>query len=177
MTLSLSSRRVAVVFAAGVTAALLTRSAGHTADAAAVDPQALARTRETVRMLDDLHKGYVVHITDTYVKAQESAPAARVAKKVFRHMEEKGWGAGRLVDASGKPFSEANLPKTDFEKKAVAAIKSGKPYYDEVGEKNGKPVLRAATVVPAVMPQCVKCHEGAKEGDVLGILSYELPIR
>lgn len=128
-------------------------------------------------MLDDIHKGYVVHITETYVKAQEGTPAARVAKKVFKHMEEKGWGAGRLLDASGKPLNEANLPKTAFEKKAVAAIKSGKPYYDEVGVKDGKPVLRAATVVPAVMPQCIRCHEGFKEGDVLGALSYELPVR
>src|SRR5581483_11425766 len=109
-------------------------------------------------------KGYVVHITDTYVKAQELTPAARVAKKVFKHMAEKGWGAGRLVDASGKPFNEANLPKSAFEKKAVAAIKAGKPYVDEVGSKDGKPVLRAATVVPAVMPQCIKCHTEAKEG-------------
>jgi hypothetical protein len=111
------------------------------------------------------------------VKAQEMTPAARVAKKVFKHMESKDWGSGRLVDASGKPFNEANLPKTAFEKKAVSQIKAGKPYVDEVGTKDGKPVLRAATVVPAVMSQCIKCHEGFKEGDVLGALIYELPIR
>jgi len=128
-------------------------------------------------MLDDLHKGYVVHITDTYVKAQEIAPAARVAKKVFKHMADKGWGSGRLVDASGKPFNEANVAKTEFEKRAVAEISAGKPYVDEVAVSDGKPVLRAATVVPAVMPQCIKCHEAAKQGDVLGALIYELPIR
>jgi hypothetical protein len=128
-------------------------------------------------MLDDLHKGYVVHITATYVRAQEVAPAARVAKKVFRHMEDKGWGSGRLVDASGKPFSEGNLPRTAFEKAAVAKLKAGAPYHEEVAAKDGRPVLRAATAVPAVMSQCVHCHAGSKEGDLLGALVYEIPIR
>ena len=41
----------------------------------------------------------------------------------------------------------------------------------------GKPVLRAATIVPAVMKQCTTCHEGKKEGDLLGALVYEVPIR
>ena len=41
-----------------------------------------------------------------------------------------------------------NAPKTEFEKQAVAKIKTGKPYFEEVGTKDGKPVLRAATRVP-----------------------------
>ncbi len=177
MKLPRSSRALAALLFTGVAAAALARAVARNADALAPDPQAVARARETVRMLDDLHKGYVVHITETYVKAQELTPAARVAKKVFRHMEEKGWGSGRLVDASGKPLNQANLPTTDFEKRAVAAIMSGKPYFDEIGAKDGRPVLRAATVVPAVMPQCVRCHEGARQGDILGALSYEVPVR
>lgn len=179
MTLSLPRRLAALVFVVALTAAVLHlyQAPAWTEAPGKPDPAAVARTRETVRLLDDLHKGYVVHITGTYVKAQDLTPAARVAKKVFKHMEDKGWGSGRLLDASGKPFNEANLAKSAFEKAAVAKIKAGSPYYDEVGAKNGKPVLRAATVVPAVMSQCIKCHTDAKEGDVLGALVYELPIR
>ena len=81
------------------------------------------------------------------------------------------------MDATGAPFNEDNLPKTDFEKRAVEQIKAGKPYYDEVASKGGQPVLRAATVVPVVMPQCANCHAGYKQGDVLGALVYELPIK
>ena len=135
------------------------------------------RTRATVKLLDDLHKGYVITITDTYVKAQEKTPAAAVVKKVFSHLEKAGHGTGRLIDATGSPLREGNVAKTDFEKRAVAAIKGGKPYVDEVATKDGKPVLRAATVVPAVMPACVSCHPHVKEGEVLGALVYELPIR
>jgi hypothetical protein len=128
-------------------------------------------------MLDNLHKGYVVTITDTYVKAKEQAPAATVVKKVFAMMEKNGDGTGRLIDATGSPLRDTNVAKTDFEKKAVEAIKGGKPYIDEVATKDGKPVLRAATVVPAVMDACLNCHPNVKKNDVMGALVYELPIR
>jgi hypothetical protein len=148
------------------------------ADRPAEDQAAVERARQTVRMLDDLYKSCVVNITATYVNAQEKTPAARVAMKVFRHMADKGWHTARLVDATGTPFREENLPRTGFEKTAVAQIKQGKPYYDEVGtDAAGKPVLRAATIVPAVMKQCTACHEGKKEGDLLGALVYEVPIK
>jgi hypothetical protein len=147
------------------------------AENAGPDEAAVRRTRETVRMLDDLYKSAVVHVTATYVKAQEKTPAAKVAKQMFRDMQEKGWHSGRLVDATGEPVNPANAPKTEFEKAAIAQLKAGKPYYDEVGQKDGKPVLRAATVVPVVMKQCIACHAGKKEGDLLGALVYELPIK
>ena len=150
---------------------------GHTADPKAPDPAAVERTRDTVKLLDDLHKGYVVNITAVYVRAREVTPAATIVKKVFAHMEKNGHGTGRLIDATGKPFLAENVAKTDFEKRAVVAIKGGKAYFDEVGTKDGKPVLRAATVVPAVMPACLNCHSNVKEGDVMGSLIYELPIR
>jgi len=174
----LARRRSLVAIPALVTAALLFRSdRAQTADPKIPDPAAVERTRATVKLLDDLHKGYVVNITATYVRAQEVTPAATVAKKVFAHMEKNGHGSGRLIDVTGKPFLAENVAKTEFEKKAAAAIKSGKAYIDEVGEKDGKPVLRAATVVPAVMPQCTTCHPNVKEGQVMGALIYELPIR
>ena len=119
----------------------------------------------------------MVTITDTYVKAQEKTPAATVLKKVFAHMEKNQHGSGRLIDATGMPLREGNVAKTEFEKKAVKEIKGGKPYVEEVATKDGKPVLRAATVVPAVMAACVNCHPHVKQGDVLGALIYEIPIR
>src|SRR5579883_2347252 len=164
-----SSRCVLVAVASLVAIAFFTfqpRPEVAAADDKTPDKAAIERTRATAKLLDDLHKGYVVTITETYVKAQEKTPAATVVKKVFAHMEKNHHGTGRLIDAT-----------TDFEKAAVAAIKGGKPYVDEVGTKDGKPVLRAATVVPAVMAACVNCHPHVKEGEVLGALVYEIPIR
>jgi hypothetical protein len=147
------------------------------ADRPASDNPAVLRARTEVKMLDDVYKGFVIHATRTYVTAQETIPAAVVAKKVFQHMEKQGWGKTRLVDATGKPARKANMPITDFEKRAVAQIKAGKAYYEELGDSQGRAVLRAATVVPAVLKQCTACHTHVKEGQVLGALVYEVPIR
>jgi Protein of unknown function (DUF3365) len=140
------------------------------------DPAGLARARESVKMLDDLYKSAVVAITEKYVEQQSDTPAAAIAKEVFEAMHKKGWHTARLVDATGKPRNKANLPKSEFELKAVAEIKGGKAYYEEIGDKDGQPVLRAATIVPAVLKQCSVCH-GGKEGRLLGAIIYEVPVK
>src|SRR5262245_32419340 len=118
--------------------ALLWRPApARTAGAASVpEKAAVDRAREQGKMLDGLDKSAVVHITATYVKAQERTPAAAAAKKIFKDMEAKGWHVARLVDATGVPANKQNLPRTEFEKRAVNKLKYGAPYYDEVGVKN-----------------------------------------
>ena len=134
--------------------------------------EALARTREEVQKLDVLYKNAVVAITDMY----DGPPAIKVAKKVFASMDDKGYHSAKLVDASGAPQNEANLPQTPFEKHAEGAIRTGKPYYEEVvGEGNNRRLL-AATVVPAVHKKCATCH-GTKEGDLLGFIRYDLPVK
>ena len=137
---------------------------------------AVERAHATVKMLDDLHKRYVVTITATYVKAQERTPAAHVAKKVFDHMEKNGWAKVRLIDATGTPVNKANVAKSDFEKRAIDRLNKGENYVSEVGSKGERSVLRAATRVPVVMKQCINCHAGYKEGELLGALIYEVPI-
>ncbi|HEU5116005.1 MAG TPA: DUF3365 domain-containing protein [Isosphaeraceae bacterium] len=136
------------------------------------DP-ALKRTREEVQKLDVLYKNAVVAITQLY---DDDPPAINVAMKIFTAMDEKGYHKAKLVDASGAPKNEANLPKTPFEKRAAEAMQDGKPYYEEVvGQGNNRRLL-AATIVPAVLEDCAKCH-GAKEGDLLGFIRYDLPIQ
>ncbi len=141
------------------------------------DPAAVKRTRETIKMLDDLYKLSIVHVTNTYVKARERTPAARVAKKVFADMASKGWHKVRLIDATGEPVNKKNVADTPFEKRAIAKLKKGEKYYEELGMVKDKPVLRAATAVPVVMKSCIECHPGLKEGQLMGALTYELPVK
>lgn len=152
-------------------------SDGGAAESLAPDPEAVKRAHDTVKMLDDLHKGYVVNITATYVKAQERTPAAHVAKKVFSYVEKNGGPTVRLIDATGSPVNKANVAKSDFEKQALRKLHKGETYVSEVGQKANRPVLRAATPVPVVMKQCITCHPGYKEGELLGALTYEVPIK
>ena len=159
----------------GVVGALVILSGGlalRGEDKAAPADAGLTRARKQVKMLDDLYKNAVVSITGIY---KDGPPAVKVAKDLFAAMEKAGHHSARLVDATGSPLNEANLPKSDFEHRAVEAIKAGKAQYEEVGGTGDRRVLQVATVVPAVLPRCAGCH-GVKEGDLLGFLRYELPI-
>lgn len=168
-----STNRRAILLALGM---LATSLAGVTnlrlrADEPKADA-ALERTREQVRMLDDLYKTAVVSVATIY----DRPPAVKMAKQVFAGMEKKGWHSARLVDATGAPLGETNDPETPFEKKAAEAMKAGKTYYEEVVGEGDTRRLLAATVVPAVLPKCATCH-GVKEGDLLGFIRYDVPVR
>ena len=162
--------RLAAATSAAIVGLLLTgpvlRAEGPKAD------PALERTREQVKMLDELYKNAVVSINSKY----DGPPAIKVAKDVFAAMEKSGWHKAKLVDASGTPQNEANLPQTDFEKRAAKAMRAGKPYYEEVAGADAGRKLFAATVVPAVAKKCATCH-GVKEGALLGFIRYEIPVK
>jgi hypothetical protein len=142
------------------------------ADEPKKDDPALSRARDQAQMLDALYKNAVVSITNKY----DGPPAIKVAKDVFGAMEKGGWHKAKLVDASGTPQNEANLPQTSFEKRAVKQIQAGKPYYDEVSGNGEGRTLHVATIVPAVTAKCAKCH-GVKEGELLGFIRYEIPVK
>lgn len=161
-----------VSLAAAALVAVLASGTDLRAETPAQD-HALTRARDQVKMLDSLYKTAVVSVTKRY---EEGPPAIKVAMDVFGAMEKDGWHKAKLVDASGTPQNEANLPKTDFEKRAAKAMQAGKPYYEEVDGEGAKRTLRVATIVPAVLKRCASCH-GTKEGDLLGFIRYELPVK
>lgn len=143
------------------------------------DP-AVERAREQVKMLDDIYKTAVVAITDKYVQKEGDLAAATVAMALFDAMKQKGWHASRLIDATGQPYDDKNVAKDEFEKAAVKALVSGKPYYEQVVKVDGKTRLRAATPVPVVMKKCTMCHENfktVKEGVPVGVLTYDVPVK
>jgi hypothetical protein len=140
------------------------------------DP-ALERTREQVKMLDDLYKTVVVSISKTYVTQQEAQPAIMIAKQVFTAMRKNKWHSARLVDATGEPINDENSPTTDFEKQAYEKIRAGQPYFEMVVGEGQNRRLLAATVVPAVIQNCTTCHDNKKVGDVLGFIRYDIPVK
>lgn len=144
-----------------------------------VKDEALERTRKQVRMLDDIYKTAVVLITDKYVHKEDDFAAGSAAVALFAAMKDKGWHEAKLLDATGKPYDEKNLPRDDFEKAAIKALMSGKNYYEQVVEIDKKPFLRAATPVPVVSKKCAICHPhftDVKEGVPIGAIEYTLRI-
>jgi hypothetical protein len=123
-------------------------------------------------MLDDLLKVAIVDITNRY----DGPPAAKVAKAIFAAAQDKEYFKAKLLDATGAPQNEANVPQDGFEKRAAKAMTEGKTYLEEVVGMGQARRLRVATVVHAVLQKCAKCH-GVKQGDLLGFLSYDLPLK
>ena len=151
-----------------------------TAASGKASDEAVARARKQVKMLDDLYKTAVVLITTHYVNDEDDLAAGSAAVALFDTMKKKGWHEVRLLDATGEPIEDKNSPKDEFEKAAVAKLKSGESYYEQVVDKDGKPHLRAATPIPVVLDKCVMCHEHYKEfkakNQIIGVLGYTLPI-
>jgi len=170
--------RGALECAAAVVACALVWS-GSQAEEKKADGAAVARTRKQVNMLDDLYKTSIVMITENYVDESTDLAAGAAFQKLFEAMRQKGHHDVRLLDATGDPYDGDNSPKDDFEKAAIKALKEGKPYYEQVTEKDGKPMLRAATAIPVVLKKCTICHpvyDKAKQGEPIGALSYTIAI-
>lgn len=143
------------------------------ADEPAKPDPALKEARDEAKMLDELYKTAVVSITEKYPRGQ---PAIMVAKDIFKAMENGRYHTARLVDVTGTPLGEGNVPKTGFEKRAAQAIKKGETYVEEVVGQGDNRTLLVATVVPAVHRRCAECH-AVEMGDLLGFISYKIPMQ
>ncbi len=138
--------------------------------------KAIEHARNKVEMLDDLYKTFMELITDEYVKDKSLLSAATISKKVFKIMEKKGWHETRLLDATGNPFNPDNNPKDEFERDAINALVWGNSYIEMVVKVEDKEYLRVATSLTAVTKGCILCHKDKKVGELLGAISYRIPL-
>lgn len=146
-------------------------------DDKATDAAKVARTRQQIRMLDDLYKTAIVLITEHYVEEPSSLSAASASQAIFEAMRKKGWHDTRLLGFTDVLFNQNNKPKDDFEKAAQEKLLAGAATHEEVVSKNGKQYLRMATSVPVVMEKCVMCHANFKDKEgAIGSLSYTMEL-
>ena len=145
--------------------------------AMAADDAAVERTRQQVRMLDDLYKTAVVLITEHYVEDPSTLSAASAAKALFAAMKEKGWHDVRLVGLTDVIINPENKPIDEFEEAAKEKLLAGEAGHEQVVEEDGKTYLRMATPLPVVMEKCVMCHANFKDNEGnIGTLSYTVPL-
>lgn len=144
------------------------------------DDASVERTRDTVRLLDNVYKNTVVLITETYVHDEDDFPAGAAAVELFKRTAKDGSHQVRLLDVTGMPYDAENVASDAFEMAGVKQLKEGKDYYEEVVAVDGKSQLRAMTPIPVVLEKCAMCHphyKDAKPGAAIGALSYTLPIK
>lgn len=142
--------------------------------------KAIERSRNTVKMLDNIFKQTIVMVTDKYVHDDDDFAAGSAAVLLFKNISESGDNKVRLIDATGDPYESDNVAKDDFEKKGIKKLKAGAKGHEEVITQDGKPFLRSLTPVPVVMQKCVMCHAhyaDAKDGEPIGAISYTVPIQ
>ncbi len=142
--------------------------------------KAIERSRETVKMLDNIFKQTIVLVTDKYVHDDDDFAAGSAAVLLFKNISESSDNKIRLIDATGDPYDTDNVAKDDFEKKGIKKLKAGAKGHEEVITQDGKPFLRSLTPVPVVMQKCVMCHAhyaDAKDGEPIGAISYTVPIK
>lgn len=143
--------------------------------------RAVDRTRDTVKMLDDIYKTAVVLITDKYVHSEDDFPAGSAAVALFDAIDKKGWHTAQLIDVTGDPYDSKNVADDEFEKQAVKKIQNREAFVEAIEKgEDGKFYLRAMTPVPVVLEKCTLCHPHYKdvpEGAAIGAISYSVPIR
>ena len=141
--------------------------------------KATYRTRQTVKMLDDIYKGGIVTITDKYVTEESEIPAGTAFKQIFAIAKAKGWHEVRLLDVTGDPYDDENVAVDDFEKRAVKKIAAGETFYEEIEDSQGQKYFRAMTAIPVVFEKCIQCHsnyEDVPAGQAFGALGYRIKI-
>jgi len=138
---------------------------------------AVERTRQQVKMLDDLYKTAIILVNEHYVNNPSDFPAATAGKAIFAAMNKNGWHEVRLLGLTDVLIKQENKPSDEFEQAAAKKLLAGEPAPEEVVEKGGKRYLRVATGIPVVMEKCVMCHENFKgnKGNI-GALSYTVPV-
>jgi Protein of unknown function (DUF3365) len=138
---------------------------------------AVERTRQEVKMLDDLFKNMIVLVDGHYVKKPDDFAAATAAKALFAAMKKNQWFDVRLLGLTDVIGDQDDVPRDAFEQTAAKKLLAGDASYEELVETGGKRYLRVATGVPVVSENCVMCHANFKgnKGNI-GSLSYTVPV-
>ena len=138
---------------------------------------AVERTRQEVKMLDDLFKNAIVLIDEHYVKKPSDLPAATAAKALWAALKKDGWYDVRILGLTDMIGDPDDVPRDAFEQTAAKKLLAGEASYEEVVEKDEKRYLRVATGIPVVSDNCLMCHANFKgnKGNI-GALAYTVPV-
>ena len=113
---------------------------------------AVERTRQEVKMLDDLFKNMIVLVDGHYVKNPSDFPAATAAKALWAALKKDGWYDVRILGLTDVIGDPDDVPRDAFEQAAAKKLLAGETPQEEVVEKDGKRYLRVATGIPPIRP-------------------------
>lgn len=156
-------RRLGLWVAAGcLLAAFVWPERGFVPHAHAADPApkrsataALAIARERAETAHVIYSATLEMLHRHYFRRGQAVLPAKGLEEVFAEVADQSKVAGSWIAVNTKPMSVNHAPKTDFEKRAAAAIAAGQERFEELDAD----VLRVARPVP-LGEGCVSCHDG-----------------
>jgi len=119
--------------------------------------------------------GAQLHIAREHDQDPNAIPfPATATQEIGKELGKRGVFQARLL--SDQPMNPGNVPRDEFEKKAMKLIKNGTDSFSEIQTVDGVPMFRRASTDLASVEACVNCHTGKQLGDVIGLLSVSIPI-
>lgn len=114
----------------------------------------VAEARDRAELLHETIHGALQVVHHEYYREDEGlAIPASTLKKVFQQLADQKRVSARWLVVDGAAMNTDHLPQTEFERKAAAAISSGKSAYEEVAAD----VYRRAGSI-TLKSDCLKCH-------------------
>lgn len=115
----------------------------------------VAEARERARLMHNIYASTLETMHHYYFHQNKSMVPARAMEDIFEELVEETGIQARWISINTKAMSVDHAPASDFEKKAVVEISSGK----EMHENIDKGYYERAGVIP-LSAGCVGCHTG-----------------
>lgn len=114
----------------------------------------VAQAREQARLLHDSLHSTLLIVHRKYYREDEKLPIpSSVLDDVFEDLQQNRKIRFRWLSVNAEAMNIDHEPKTEFEKRAAAALADGKPEYEQVEQGIYRHVGRIC--LPS---QCLKCH-------------------
>lgn len=119
-----------------------------------LDRPTLKEARKQAELLHSAMHSTLQVVHHRYYHEDESMPLpAAILKEIFASIEEEHNVSLRWLAVDGETMNTDHTPKTDFEREAFKALRSGKPSF----EINDAGVYRRAAAI-RMGNACLKCH-------------------
>ena len=155
MASRLATRLGMTVGATGLLFAVQAWSAPPADDA----PASVARARENAKLMHNVYASTLDVMHHHFFRNNKAVLPARALEDVFADMEAQSKVKAKWIAVNTKAMSINHEPKSDFEKKAAAAIGAGKSEFEAVEDG----YYRRAAAIP-LGSGCVTCHTGLFAG-------------
>jgi hypothetical protein len=122
-------------------------------------PASVARARENAKLMHNVYASTLDVMHHHFFRNNKAVLPARALEDVFADVEAQSKVKAKWIAVNTKAMSINHEPKSDFEKKAAAAIGAGKSEFEAVEDG----YYRRAAAIP-LGSGCVTCHTGLFAG-------------